>query len=185
MSKIRNKELGLRTWSWRGKKRTQFHKLVNGRFFRGNFVYSHIKTELEKIIPYKVTDSSTIIIHYFFQNDLCSSVHKDNKWTAEEISRRKKFLDPIKKDLNSKGVFFVCLFEKGLKVSNRSKSKKEYFFLDKTNFFRKNLFTTPTSCGSHAAIKPNGQTLIENGEQRADYFASYLKNEIWQLFFSN
>lgn len=183
LSKIRNRNLGLRIWSWLGAKRTQFHQLYTGRYYRGYFEYDLIKRELEKLGPIQVPDSSSIIIEYYYRDDLCSSEHKDNKWAADEIRRRKWFLKPIKNSLNDKEIYFVALFEKGIKLRNSPKSKDEYFFLDKNNFFRNNLFTTPTTCGSHAAIKPNGQTLIENGEQRADRFSSNLKDDKWPLFF--
>ena len=59
----------------------------------------------------------------------------------------------------------------------------EYFFTDKSNFIQKNIFPTPTLCGSFAAIKPNGDILVKNGENRIDLFAQYLKDENWNNFF--
>ncbi|WP_133085471.1 hypothetical protein [Winogradskyella aurantia] len=182
---MRNRDLNLRHWSWVDEKGKYFHKLEKGRYYKGYFDYNLIKTELEKIIPYTVTDSSTIIIEYYFKDDLCSDPHKDNKWTSSEISERKSFLNPIKKDLRNRGIFFISLFEKGIKLRNRPTSKNEYFFVDENNFFKENLFKSPTTCGSHAAIKTNNQTLVQNGENRADYFAENLSKENWSLFFSS
>jgi hypothetical protein len=180
---MRNRDLNLRHWSWVDEKGKYFHQLKKGEYYKGYFDYNLIKKELEKIIPYTVTDSSTIIIEYNFKDDLCSDRHKDNKWTSSEIRQRKSFVNPIKKDLSNKGVFLVCLFEKGIKLRNRPKSENEYFFLDKNNFFKENLFKSPTTCGSHAAIKTNNQTLVQHGENTAGHFANHLNKENWSLFF--
>ncbi|MFV9483013.1 hypothetical protein ACNI3T_04205, partial [Christiangramia sp. ASW11-125] len=60
---------------------------------------------------------------------------------------------------------------------------KEKFYIDQENFFRNNIFIQPTLCNSFAAIKPNGQILVRNGESRIDFFAKFLMDENWSQFF--
>ncbi|MFP4845172.1 hypothetical protein [Winogradskyella sp. PE311] len=158
------------------------YSILRPQYLFGLADYAKVKEELEKTILKKIADSSTIIIEYYFKNDLCSSKRK-NKWGRYKINNRKKFLKSIKKELNDKGITFICLFEEGIVLMNNPKNKKEFFFSDKTNFFKSKLFTHNALCGSFAAIKTNGEILVRNGEYRADRFAEYLKPENWSLFF--
>ncbi len=180
--KWRNKNNAFIRWDSLGTKQQRFCKLKKGLHQIGNLDFNLIKKKLESISKSQIIDSSIILIEYYYKDDLCSST-RDNTWTRTEINQRKSFLNPIKKELNNKNITLVCLFEKGMLLKNKSNSEKEYFFIDEDNYFRSNLFTNRTLCGSYALIKPNGETLIRNGEYRPDTFAQYTKEENWSLFF--
>jgi len=175
----------LTSWTYVGKDKKRYVQLSKNIYLKGNFNYKKVKTEVEKITNSEINDSITIIIEYYFKDDICTEKRKDNLWSRDEINQRKSFVKPIKRKLNSNGIFFICLFENGIQLKNKSNKTKEYFFSDKEGFFRENIFTEPTTCGSYAAIKPNGETLIRNGEYRADWFANHLINENWTLFFGD
>ena len=185
-SKIEKKQLGQSTTSWRfiGEDGKEYIKLSNKRYLKGNFNYRLIKSEIENITKSELKDNITIIIEYYYKDDLCTDKSKDNKWSRDEINNRKSFIKPFKKVINSKGIYFICLFEKGIELKNKNNKEKEFFFSDNDNFFRENIFLNPATCGSYAAIKPNGETLIRNGEYRADWFSNHLTDENWPLFFN-
>ncbi|MBO6880683.1 hypothetical protein [Winogradskyella sp.] len=173
----------LNSWTYIGKDGKKYIKLSDKVYLKGNFDYEMIKTEIEKITNLELADSVTIIIQYYYKDDFCTDERKDNVWSRGEINRRKSFIKPIKKFINAKDMFFISLFEKGIELKN--KKNNEYFFSDENNFFRDNIFLNPTTCGSYAAIKSNGETLIRNGEYRADWFSNHLIDENWSLFFND
>lgn len=185
--KTKKKELGKSLISWRyfGDDNKEYVKLSNKIYLKGIFNYQMIKTEIENITNSKLNDSITILIKYFHKDDLCTDERKDNIWSEDEINRRKLFSDPIKKAVNSKGVYFIALFQSEIELNNNSENKDEYFFSDENSFFKENIFLDPFTCGSYAAIKSNGETLIRNGEYRADWFVNHLKDENWSLFFKD
>ncbi|BCY28700.1 hypothetical protein [Flavobacterium okayamense] len=149
--------------------------------------YEFIKAEIENITDKKYNDSTIYVIEYRFLDDPCS-VNHSNFMSKSLIFGRKAFLNQIKRDIEKKynNTIFLNFFEKKIELKNNKKSKKEYFFSDVNNFFRNNLFLYPTVCGSFCLIKPNGETLVRNGEYRADSMAEHLNPEIWdQVFQSN
>ena len=77
----------------------------------------------------------------------------------------------------------LAFFEEGSVLANSPNSKKEYYFKDKDNFLRNSLFPGQVDCGSFALIKPNGETLVRNGESYAWYIEQHLKPNNWELFF--
>lgn len=169
-------------WDSIGKDNIRYCTLQSKLYLKGYFDYNVVKSELEKIISFPIDSNSVIIIDYYFKDDLCNQKW-DNNWTKNEIYNRKNFIEPQKKKLKRKKITFITLFELGMTIENKSRSRREYFFLDKNNFFRKNMFKYPSLCGSYAAIKPNGQTLVRNGEYRLDDFSRYLEKEKWSVFF--
>jgi hypothetical protein len=182
--KWRNKDLGLIRWDSISNDGKRYNKLKPGLYQTAIVDYDVIKAEIEQITPIKITDSSEILIQYYYKDDLCSST-RDNKWTKKEIAYHKILLEPLKNNLNKNNIIFICFFENEMTLNNNSSKNDEFLFLDKNNFFRENLFTNRALCGSHAAIKPNGQSLVRNGEYRADWFAQYLNTENWSLFFGS
>ncbi|MQP24941.1 hypothetical protein GFJ94_07680 [Flavobacterium sp. LMO8] len=145
--------------------------------------YKIIKTEIEKITNKTYSDSTIFLIRFNYLDDTCSDWHS-NEMNIEKINSIKNFDDSLKRKIERKSnVIYLCLFENRIILKNRPKSKNEYFFSDKNNFFRNNLFLHPTVCGSFGLIKPNGQTLIRNGEYRPDSMHEHLKPEIWNLIF--
>lgn len=145
--------------------------------------YTIIKTEIEKITNKTYTDSTIFLINFNFLDDTCSGWFSNNL-SSEKINDRKTFIEPLKKGIEYKSnVIYLAFFENGIVLKNKPESKREYFFSDQNNFFRKNLFINATVCGSFGLIKPNGQTLIRNGEYRPDSMNEHLKTEIWNLIF--
>ena len=145
--------------------------------------YKIIKTEIEKITNKTYSDSTIFLINFNYLDDPCSDWFS-NEMNIEKINSRKNFNNPIKRKLErNSNVIFLCLFENKIILKNRPKSKSEYFFSDQNNFFKSNLFLHPTLCGSFGLIKPNGETLIRNGEYRPDSMFEHLKPEIWNLIF--
>lgn len=145
--------------------------------------YKIIKTEIEKITNRVYSDSTIFLINYNYLDDNCSDWFL-NKLSSEIINDRKTFIEPLKKGIEYKSnVIYLALFENGIVLKNKPESKKEYFFSDQNNFFRSNLFLNPTICGSFGLIKPNGETLIRNGEYRPDNMYEHLKPKIWDLIF--
>lgn len=148
--------------------------------------YDVIKKQIELITNKKYNDSTTFIIDYSFFNDPCTNVYSNNM-SKILISERKAFLNPIKRNIEKRYInsVYFHFFEKDIELKNNLNSKKEYFFSDKNNFFRNNLFLNPTLCGSLCLIKPNGETLVRNGEYRADSMAEHLNPEIWNEIFNS
>lgn len=184
-SKYKESGNSLTGWTYIGEDKKRYVQLSENRYLKGKFDYQKVKSEIEKITNTKLADSSTILIEYYFKDDLCTEKRKDNIWSRDEINQRKSFTKSIKRKLNSDGIYFICLFENGIELNNKNNKDKEYFFSDENKFFRENIFLDPTTCGSFAAIKSNGETLIRNGEYRADWFANHLKDENWSLFFED
>lgn len=144
--------------------------------------YVQIKKFLEDISGRSFEDK-IFLVEYTYANDHCSS--NNNNWDKAAIKKRKQFLKPQKKEIENRNreVIILNIFEKEISLSNSPDSKKEYFFTDKGNFLRKNLFQNATACGSFALIRPNGQTLVRNGESYAWALEQHLKPETWSLFF--
>jgi hypothetical protein len=145
--------------------------------------YAEIKKFLEDISGRSFEDK-IFLIEYTYANDHCSS--NNNNWDKAAIKKRKQFLKPQKKEIEKRNreVMILNIFEDGISLSNSPDSQKEYFYTDKGNFLRKNIFQNPTSCGSFALFRPNGQTLVRNGESSAWALEQHLKPETWRLFFS-
>jgi len=149
--------------------------------------YNTIKTEISHITNQSYNDSTTFVFMYFYKDDDSTSLTRNNKFNEE--SDFKSFFIEMKKSVYKKypNVISFLLFEKGITFPNYDKtpSKKEVFFSDKEGFFKNNLFKKSIISGSHCVIKPNGETVVLNGENRLDYMAEHLKAENWILFFSN
>lgn len=182
LEKWRNKDSLLSAWHYKDKKGKRYATLKKDLYLKGNYDYKKVKSELEEITNIKIPDSVTLLIEYNYKDDLCSS-SRDNNWNYSEVSVRKGFTNPIRKKLLKKNIFLISLFESGMTIKNKPKNKREYFFIDRNNFFKKQFFINPTLCGSFALIKTNGQYIIRNGEYRADNMGQHLKPENWRLFF--
>lgn len=146
--------------------------------------YEECKSNLENITDTEFPVGTIFIIYYIYKDDACSD-HFSNKITLQNIADRKEFNDPIKSSIEKKypNTVFMVLYDNGIAIQTDSKAKKEYFFSDKENYLRKTIFKTPTVCGSFGIIKPDGTTLVRNGEHRADWMAEHLNPEIWDSIF--
>ena len=181
VEKWRNNDLLSSSWHHKDKKGKNYVTLRN-LYLKGKYDYKNIKSKLEEISHIKIPDSVILLIEYNYKDDLCSS-RRDNNWNYSEVSERKEFTNPMRKKLSKKNIFLISLFESGMTIKNKPKNKREYFFIDKNNFFREKIFISPTLCGSFALLKTNGECVIRNGEYRADSMAELLKAEFWKLFF--
>lgn len=182
-SKWSNEKLSLSRWDSIGKKGKRYATIKNNRYLNGTLNYNEVKQALEKIINREISVNSTILIEFYYRDDLCTSLW-DNKWSKADILERKSYTDPIKKRIEKNNIIYVALFESGMVLKNKSKNSNEYYFLDEDGYFRKKIFINQTLCGSYALIKPNGETLVRNGEYNAEFMAEHLKPEIWNRFFN-
>lgn len=147
--------------------------------------YEILKNKIESITAKRIPPNSTILIEYYFLNDLCASSNSDNNWTKYRIRKRKNFLKSYKEELEKNSdIFVVFLFEEGIKLNSNPEKESEYFYTDQNNYFRDSIFLNPTLCGSFALIKPSGEILVRNGENRIDMFNDFAE-ENWNLFFRN
>lgn len=147
--------------------------------------YDFIKKEITTISNKTFSDSTIYVIYYHFIDDNCSSSFTNNM-TKDKIKDDKIFSDFYKSKVEShKNIIYLILFDYGIILKNEINSKNEYYFTDKNNFFRNNIFKKPTLCGSFCIIKPNGETLIRNGEYRVDWMVEHLNPEIWNKVFTN
>jgi hypothetical protein len=89
------------------------------------------------------------------------------------------------KKANDKNIFFLCLFEEGITLKTKKNPKKEVFFSDNNNFFKLTVFKNKALCGSAAAIKPNGETVVRHGEGSIYYIFNLLPTNNWSSLFKN
>lgn len=133
--------------------------------------------------PSKIkNDSLTYIIQYFYKNDH-TFLDENNKFT-DKIDTYINFIKTLKRSVEKENpnVKIYHIFEEGIDISNVKNYK--YFISDKNSFFKTNFFKKSILCGSFLIIKPNGQTLIRNGEYRIDSMANHLIPDIWNKIFS-
>jgi hypothetical protein len=146
--------------------------------------YKTIKDSLQKLTTKKFNDSTIFLIQYNYKDDICSS-SSSNNMTRYLVSKRKSYFDAKRKRLEKKNnIIFLVLFEKGIQLKNKKNKKKEYFFSDSLTFFRTNMFLNPVVCGSYALIKPDGLTLVRNGEYMVDSMVDHLDPIIWDTIFN-
>lgn len=104
--------------------------------------------------------------------------------TPDLINVMKNYFKQHKNTIeNNKNIKIISFYENGISLHNDPESEEEYFYNDSHSFFRLNLFKNPTLCGSYGIIKPNGQTLIRNGEYDLISVNKHLKPRIWNRFF--
>ncbi len=158
--------------------------LQKPRYSRYTVSHPIFTEKLVEITGKTFPENTIFLLEFTFLDDLCSE-DSSNVWNKQKIAVRKKFLDPRKEEIEKRNKEIVILnfFEEGVFLTNSPDSPEEYFFMDRENFLRDNLFKTQTLCGSLALIKPNGQALVRNGEYTARDFEQHLRPENWELFF--
>lgn len=144
--------------------------------------YSNFQANLEKVTGRKFEDK-IFLLEYNYVEDRPDI--KNNILDRTALLKRKEFTTLHKKEIEkrNKNVIILNFYEEGFSISNSPNSRWEYFFVDKGNILRKTLFTNSDRCCSFALVKPNGETLIRNGESGAWYIEQHLKPQIWELFF--
>ena len=133
--------------------------------------------------PSKIkNDSLTYIIQFFYKND-GTFLDENNKFTDKNDTYI-NFIKTLKRSVEKENpnVKIYHIFEEGIDISNVKNQK--YFINDENSFFKTNFFKKSILCGSFLIIKPNGQTLIRNGEYRIDSMANHLIPDIWNKIFS-
>ena len=133
--------------------------------------------------PSKIkNDSLTYIIQYFYKNDH-TFLDENNKFTDKNDTYI-NFIKTLKRSVEKENpnIKIYHIFEEGIDISNVKNQK--YFINDENSFFKTNFFKKSILCGSFLIIKPNGQTLIRNGEYRIDSMANHLIPDIWNKIFS-
>lgn len=133
--------------------------------------------------PSKIKNDSLIyIIQYFYKNDH-TFLDENNKFTDKNDTYI-NFIKTLKRSVEKENpnVKIYHIFEEGIDISNVKNQK--YFINDENSFFKINFFKKSILCGSFLIIKPNGQTLIRNGEYRIDSMANHLIPDIWNKIFS-
>lgn len=138
--------------------------------------YPEIYKTLEAITKSIYPGNPIIIIHYNFVNDLCSPAAGYNYWDTLRIRRNKRFSDNLNRRIEQEypNVIALHFFEPGIEIEP-SQILKQFFYIDKSGFFRNTIFKTPSSCGSIAIIQPGGNVIIYNGVTSIPEIADSLK----------
>lgn len=145
--------------------------------------YASFQRKIENITGKNFSENSIFLIEYTYKNDLCFT-DDPNNWKRSEVRQRKDFFEPIIKNLKEEypNLFFLKIYEEGIKFPFVGSPEKEYFFTDTGNFLRNSIFKNPAYCGSYALLKPDGNILVRNGEHRPDWMAQNL--EKWDSIFT-
>lgn len=127
--------------------------------------YPKIYQAVEETTNTSIQGNPVIVIFYNYLDDICSPASGFNNWNDLRIRKNKRFSDNVKRRIEKvyPNVIAYHFFEPGINIEP-SQILKQYFLIDHEHFFRKTLFTTPSSCGSIAIIEPGGNTIIYNGE---------------------
>lgn len=151
-----------------------------------NVDYTIIKNKISRITNKVYNDSTIFVFQYYYIND--ATLLTENNEINEHSNYRSFFIE-VKRNIKKKypNVIAFLLFENGIKFSNYNEvpSKREVFFSDKEGFFKNNLFKKSILCGSQCIVKPNGETVVRNGEYRLDNMVEHLKPINWNLLFPN
>jgi hypothetical protein len=179
-----NEDLQLYAWQYKGEDGNNYIELRKGLFEISIQDFDSIRNLFKIEYGLKIPRKNVILLEYRYVNDMCNSEFLDNILTVSEFTSQRAFINTARSDLKYQGITYITLFEQGVILANHSNKKTEYFFNDKGNYFRNILFTNPSLCGSYALIKPNGETLVRNGEYSAKHMTDYLKPESWYRFFN-
>lgn len=180
----RNKENNLVRYDYIAKDTGRVASLFSPRYSKYLVKQPLFFTTIEEITGKEFPINTIFLIEYKYVNDLCSA-KSTNHWNQQVIKNRKSFYTPNKEEIEKRNSEIVVLnfFEEGISLSNSPNSREEYFFQDKDNFLRSTIFRNPSFCGSYALIKPNGQTLVRNGESHTLFLEKHLEPKIWDVFF--
>jgi hypothetical protein len=140
---------------------------------------------INKVTNKKLSENTILLIEFHYKDDFCGS-KSSNKWTKSRIKERKTHTDRWKKIVESRNpnLVYLVFYEKEIVLQN-SNSDTEYFFSDTEGILRKNIFLDPTLCGSYLLSKPDGKTIVRNGENTAERMAVNLDPKIWDSLLFN
>lgn len=179
-----NEGLNLYAWQYKDENVNNYIELRKGLFETSIQNFDSIRSLFKTIYNVKIPKKHTILLEYRFIDDMCTKKSGNNKWTESELDYKVAFTNGTRSELKSERITYITLFENGIILENHTNKKGEYFFNDRSNYFRDILFKSPSLCGSYALIKPNGETLVRNGEYNAEFMAEHLEPEIWNRFFN-
>ena len=170
------------TWDYNTQDSGRVSQIVAPKYSRYKVKYPLFKEEIEKMTN-RNFENKVFLISYDYLDDLC--IHEGNKLDKNTIARIKDNFSTSKIFIENKNKNIVILnfFEEGYIIANSPNSPKEYFFIDKGNFLRENIFKTRAWCGSFALVHPNGETLVRNGESSIIHMEQHLNPENWMQFF--
>lgn len=182
--KWRDRNNNLVPYEYEDKSAGQVVNVLNPLYSRYMVKYPEFSQKIEEITGKKFPGNTVFLIEYIYVNERCST-NSTNKWLKHVINKRKQFTTPNKRSIEKRIPEIVVLnfFEMGIILKNSPDSKKEYYYQDLDNFLRSAIFLHPSHCGSFALVKPNGETLVRNGESSSDYTAQHLQPEIWEQIF--
>jgi len=140
---------------------------------------------INRITNKNLSDSTILLIEFKFKDDLCGS-NTSNTWGKSRIKDRKIYTDEWKKIVETKNpnLVYLVIFEKEIVLQN-SNNDTEYFFSDSEDLLRKKIFLDPALCGSFLLSKPDGKSIVRNGENTAEKMAVYLDPKIWDSLLFN
>jgi hypothetical protein len=184
-TKWRNRELNLFRWDYFKNSNEKVAQLHQNKFNFFNVNYENLSSELNKITNKKTPADTNFIIEYVFSNDLCSSDQNANEWSKERLKKRAEFLKSVKSTINSvdSKVRYIVVFDNKLLINDYIKSI-DFFFVDQSDFIKSSFLQQPAFCGSFILIKPDGNVLVSNGENRADFLLNYFEPITWNKIFS-
>lgn len=140
---------------------------------------------INRITKQNLPSNTTLLIEFKYKDDFCSS-NSSNKWKKTQIKNRKLYTDKWKKSTESKNpnLVYLVFHEKGILLQN-SNNATEYYFSDAEGLLRKHIFLDPTLCGSFLLSKPDGKTMVRNGENTAERIAANIDPKIWDNLLFN
>lgn len=170
-------------WDCVAKDSVKVSKFSHQKFETYQVAYSLFLNYFKELTGTTYPDTTIFLIEYKYLNDYCEG-NPSNNWSFERINIRANYTDNKKEEIKKidKNIVYLVVFEEGFKFKQTQKSK-EYYFSDKNNFLRKSIFINPSFCGSFMVIKPDGNTLVRNGEFNATMMTEYLKPKNWNVIF--
>lgn len=172
------------TWDYKTPDSGRVSQIVKPKYSPYMVKYPLFKKRIEEITSRKF-ENKIFLISYKYTDDLCSREGNElNKSAVENIkdnwSASKKYIED-----KNENIVILIFFEQGYTIANSPYSQKEYLFQDRGNFLRESIFRTRAVCGSLALVKPNGETLVRNGESSVSFMEQLLKPENWEQFFTD
>lgn len=185
LEKWRSSNAEFARWDYIAKDSGRVAKTVHPKLNLYTINHPFFLDYINKVTNKKLSANTILLIEFKYKDDFCES-KSSNKWKKSRIKNRKIYTDKWKKIVESKNPYLVYLvfYEKEIVLQN-SNSDTEYFFSDTEGLLRKNIFLDPTLCGSFLLSKPDGKTMVRNGENTAERMAVNLDSKIWDSLLFN
>ena len=183
VSKWRYDKSDYARWDYRAQDSIRVARLTQQKFATYQIDYKLFLSYFQELSNKVYPENSIFLIEYHFLNDYCDG-EPTNVWEYDKVDRRSNYTDKQKSEINKvdQNIVYLVILEEGIKFRMK-KNSKEYYFTDKNNFLRKSIFVNPSLCGSFLITKPDGKTLVRNGEFNATMMIEYLKPNYWDSIF--